>query len=69
MAQSGYTPIQLYRSSTASTAPSAGNLTDGELALNTVDEKLYFKNSSGVVKQIAGAGYLTDTSTIDGGTF
>jgi len=53
MAQSGYTPIQLYRSSTASATPSAGNLSDGELALNTTDEKLYFKNASGTVKLLA----------------
>jgi len=53
MAQAGFTPIQLYRSATAAAAPTAGNLADGELAINTVDEKLYFKNSSGVVKLLA----------------
>jgi hypothetical protein len=53
MAQTGYTPIQLYSSTTASAAPSAGNLAAGELAINTLDEKLYFKNSSGTVKVIA----------------
>jgi hypothetical protein len=53
MAQSGYTPIQLYSSSTAAALPIAGNLAAGELAINTVDEKLYFKNSAGVVKLLA----------------
>ena len=53
MAQAGYTPIQLYYSTTASAIPTAGNLAAGELALNTLDEKLYFKNSSGVVKLLA----------------
>ena len=53
MAATGYTPISLYYSTTASTAPLAANLVAGELALNTLDEKLYFKNSSGVVKLIA----------------
>lgn len=53
MAQAGYTPIQLYYSATASAAPTAGNLAAGELALNTNDEKLYFKNSSGTVKLLA----------------
>lgn len=53
MAQTGYTPIQLYRSSTAAATPSAGNLADGELALNTTDEKLYFKNAGGTVKLLA----------------
>ena len=33
--------------SLASTVPLAANLVAGELALNTLDEKLYFKNSSG----------------------
>lgn len=53
MAQTGYTPIQLYRTTTVSAAPTAGNLSDGELAINTYDEKLYFKNSSGVVKLLS----------------
>ena len=67
MPQSGFTPIQLYRSSTASAIPSASDLQDGELALNTNDEKLYFKNSSGAVKEIASAtgttGDVTGPST------
>lgn len=53
MAATGFTPIQLYRTSTAAAAPSAGNLADGELAINTLDEKLYFKNSAGTVKLLA----------------
>jgi hypothetical protein len=53
MAALNFTPISLYYSTTASAAPSAGNLVAGELALNTLDEKLYFKNSTGVVKLLA----------------
>ena len=53
MAQSGYTPISIYHSATASCAPVAGNLVAGELALNTADGKLYYKDSSGVVQIIA----------------
>jgi hypothetical protein len=53
MAATGFTPIQLYRTSTAAAAPTAGNLADGELAINTLDEKLYFKNSAGTVKLLA----------------
>jgi hypothetical protein len=53
MAASGYTPISLYYSTTASAVPTSGNLVAGELALNTVDEKLYFKNSAGTVKLLA----------------
>ena len=33
MPQSGFTPIQLYRSSTSSNTPSASDLVDGELAI------------------------------------
>lgn len=71
MAQTGYTPIQLYRSTTPSAAPTAGNLADGELALNTADEKLYFKNASGVVKILAavtGASGTVSSVAASGGT-
>ena len=64
MAQSGYTPIQLYRTTTSSAAPTAGNLADGELAINTTDEKLYFKNAAGTVKLLA----ANVTPTANGGT-
>ena len=53
MAQSGYTPVSLYYSTTASAVPVNTNLVAGELALNTLDEKLYFKNSAGTVKLLA----------------
>lgn len=53
MAATGYTPISLYYSATASAVPLAANLVAGELALNTNDGKLYFKNSSGVVTLLA----------------
>ena len=53
MPQSGFTPIQLYRSSTASATPSASDLQDGELALNTNDGKLFYKNSSGNLATLA----------------
>ena len=53
MAQATYTPISLYHSTTAAAVPTSANLVAGELALNTVDEKLYFKNSAGTVKLLA----------------
>lgn len=53
MPQTNYTPIQLYRSSTASATPAAGNLQDGELALNDQDGKLFYKDASGNVQQLA----------------
>lgn len=52
MAATGYTPIQLYRTATASAAPTAGNLADGELAINTNDGKLFYKDSSNAVQVI-----------------
>ena len=73
MAQSGYTPISLYYSTTAAAAPSAGNLVAGELALNTLDEKLYFKNSTGTVKLLASnagaAGTVTSASVVSANGF
>jgi hypothetical protein len=55
MAATNYTPIQLYCSSTATNTPLAANLAAGELAINTADGKLYFKNSSGTVTLLASA--------------
>jgi len=55
MAATGFTPISLYYSATGAAVPTAGNLVAGELALNTNDGKLYFKNSSGVVTLLAGS--------------
>jgi hypothetical protein len=55
MAAPNYTPIQLYRTNTASTtAPDAANLNAGELAINYHDSgmALYAKNSSGTVKKL-----------------
>jgi len=51
MAATGYTPIQLYRTATSGAAPSAADLTSGELAINyyTSDMAIYAKNSAGSV--------------------
>lgn len=53
MAQSGYTPIQLYHSTTATNVPVAANLLPGELAINTADGKLYYEDSGGTVQLLA----------------
>jgi len=53
MAATSFTPISLYYSSTASNVPTAGNLVAGELAINTNDGKLFYKDSSGVVQVLA----------------
>ena len=63
MSQTGYTPIVTYNSSTASTVPAAGNLATGELAVNVTDKKIYTKDGSGVVVQVAGGPAATETLT------
>ena len=75
MAATSFTPISLYYSSTASNVPTAGNLVAGELAINTNDGVLYYKDSSGVVQSIASkavnSGSFTNlayTGTLTGGT-
>jgi hypothetical protein len=56
MAQTGFTPIQLYSTSTAAAAPSASNLTNStlgsELAINITDGKLFYKDNANVVQVI-----------------
>ena len=53
MAATGYTPISLYYSTTASAAPLAANLANGELAINITDGKLFYKDNGGSVQTIA----------------
>ena len=52
MSATNFTPIQLYRSTTASAVPLAANLAAGELAINITDGKLYY-NDGGTVKLLA----------------
>jgi hypothetical protein len=54
MSQPGFTPIQLYRTTTAGAAPLAANLNPGELGfnINNADMALYANNSSGTVTRI-----------------
>jgi len=66
MAQAGFTPIQLYFSSTAAAVPTSGNLIAGELALNTNDGKLYYKSSAGLIRTLADSS--TATGNLPGGT-
>lgn len=48
------TTIVIKNSSTASAAPSAGSLTQGELAVNVTDKKIYTKDSGGSVVELTG---------------
>jgi hypothetical protein len=75
MAQTGFTPISIYYSATATNVPSASNLVAGELAINTADGKLFYKDSAGVVQTLASkdanSGSFTNlayTGTLTGGT-
>jgi hypothetical protein len=68
MAQTGYTPILIYSSTTASQAPTASNLTNStlgsELAINITDGKLFYKDNANAIQVI---GWKT-TPTTAGGT-
>jgi hypothetical protein len=52
MAQAGFTPIQLYFSSTTTNVPLAANLANGELAINITDGKLFYKDNASAVQVI-----------------
>jgi len=68
MAQTGFTPISLYNTATAAAVPTAGNLVAGELAINTNDGKLFYKDSSGVVQTIASKAGNLNVSSFSGGS-
>ncbi|CAB5207170.1 hypothetical protein UFOVP184_39 [uncultured Caudovirales phage] len=46
--------ILLKRSATASSVPATGNMTVGELAINTADGKLFMKKGDNTVVDITG---------------
>lgn len=67
MAQAGYTPIQIYYSTTPGAVPLAIDLVDGELALNIADKTLYAKDSGGVIFSVGAVTRvvaLADSSSI-----
>jgi hypothetical protein len=68
MAATGFTPISLYYTTTASAVPVNTNLVNGELAINITDGKLYFKNNSGVVTLLASSTDVGGVSTFSGGS-
>jgi hypothetical protein len=70
MAQTNYTPIILFNSTTIGNQPTTSNLAVGELALNVPDGKLYY-NKSGVITVLATAATAAITlplSVANGGT-
>jgi hypothetical protein len=68
MAQTGYTPILIYSSTTGGQAPAVGNLSNStlgsELAINITDGKLFYKDNANAVQVIA----WKVTPTTAGGT-
>ena len=56
MAQTGFTPILIYSSSTTTNAPAVGNLTNStlgsELAINITDGKLFYKDNLNAIQVI-----------------
>jgi hypothetical protein len=68
MAQTGYTPILIYSSTTVSQAPAVGSLTNStlgsELAINITDGKLFYKDNANAIQVIA----WKTTPTTAGGT-
>ena len=56
--------IIIKNSSTVSDVPTAGQLEQGELAINLLDEKLYSKNSSDLIFEIGGGGGAAATNFI-----
>lgn len=51
--------ILIKRSATSTAVPTGGQLAAGELAINTADEKIFFKNSAGTVKALSAMSDLT----------
>ena len=76
MAQTGFTPIQIYSSSTTGNTPAAADLLNSsggsELAINIFDGKLFYKDNAGAVQVIGwkivpvSAGGTGQTSYTDG---
>ena len=57
--------IKPKRSETASSIPSTSDLAVGELEMNTADQKLYTKNSSNVIVEVANATGVTEATATD----
>jgi hypothetical protein len=68
MSQSGYTPLSLYSSVTATNTPLAANLVNGELAINITDGKLFYKDNLGVVQVIASKAGNVNVSSFSAGS-
>ena len=59
--------VLLKRSGVANSAPTTGQITYGELAINYADGNLYYKNSSDQIKVIASNKFVSVTGNVTGG--
>ena len=50
------TVIKLKKSATASSVPTTSNLAAGEVAVNTADQKIYVRDSSSNIVEVANKG-------------
>jgi hypothetical protein len=57
--------VQIKRKTDVSGSPQAGDLAEGELAINTVDKKIFFKDSSGTVQEIKDSSTAKSESEAD----
>lgn len=64
MAQAGYTPIQMYHSSTTGALPPTGNLLIGELGVNVTDRQIYTKDAGGNIVALGGSGAKASGSVL-----
>ena len=60
--------IKPKRSETASSIPSTSDLAVGELGINTADKKIYTKNSSNVIVEIANGVGVSEATATDNAT-
>ena len=55
------TVIKLKKSETASSVPTTSNLVAGEVAVNTADQKIYVRDSSSNIVEVANKGEALGT--------
>lgn len=58
------TTIVIKNSSTSGSVPTAGQLTQGELAVNVTNRKIFTKNASGTVVEIGGGARGTGSDDV-----
>jgi hypothetical protein len=57
--------IKIKRSETASSVPSTSDLATHEIAMNVTDQKIYTKNASGSIVEVANAAESTGITEAD----